>query len=301
MIRKELVTHLRSFGLGRVYGKTLSRATKKEMESIARFLETGRGLRYFSPSQMNTYLSCGLRYYWRYIEGLRFPPAWYMTLGSSVDTAVTMSYEMKIGTGRDTPMDVATDSFVEDLRARKDETDWTEKPSDVAEELGLGMVKVFAKDLQPLRIPIRTQHKHITRFAPGTGYGLLGIRDTDMEDDVVVDLKTTTVHKTADALKDDYQLNAYSVGYLDEFGVMPTVGHDELLRNRKGTEFSWDSCRFKPTPEATGWFLKSLAMVADGVSKGIFLPASPASMQYHQKTCDPAKCGYYAHCHKELA
>jgi hypothetical protein len=300
--RKELIPLLREQGISAVYGKSLSRATKKEMESIARFLDTGRGVRYFSPSQMTTYLTCGMRYYWRYIENLKMPPGWYMTLGSAVDTAVTVGYEMKIATGRDTPMDVATDSFVQDLKARAGETDWMEQNHAATEKLGVEMVKVWAGEVQPQREPLRTQCRHLVKFAPGTGYGLYGIRDTDMAGDEVVDLKTSTKARTTEQLQDDFQLLAYGVSYMDQFGVMPTVGHDTLLRNKKGTEFGWDAAaRFKPSPEQAQWLLKRLAMVADGVHRGVFLPPSPASQQYFRKICSKASCGYFERCHKELS
>jgi hypothetical protein len=301
MTRKELITELRAHGLTRIYGKALSRATKTEMESHYRFLETGRGLRYFSPSQMNTFLTCGLRYYYHYIEGLNIPPGWYMTLGSSVDVAVTLGYEFKIQTGRDTPEDVLTDMFVEDLKAREGETDWTENDKHATEKLGLGMLKVFADEVQPQRVPLRTQHRHLVQFQAGTGYGLYGIRDTDMDGDEVVDLKTTTRAKTADDLKDDFQLNAYGVSYMDEYGLMPDVGHDTLLRNKKGTEFGWAAARFKPSDQAVARFLKTLAMVADAVHRGVFLPPSPASMHYFRKTCSESSCGFFQHCHQTLA
>ena len=300
MNRKELIAELRAHGLSRVYGKSLSRASKKELESHHRFLETGRGLRYFSASQMKTFLTCGLRYYFRYIEGVRTPPGWYMTLGSSVDTAVTLSYEMKIQTGRDTPVDVATDMFAEDLKARAEETDWKESDQPTVERYGVEMVKVFADQVQPIREPVRTQHSHLVQFEAGTGYGYYGIRDADMAGDEVVDLKTSTRAQKAEDLRDDFQLNGYAISYLDELGTLPSVGHDTLLRNKKGTEFGWDHCRFTPAQDAQLRFLKMLAMVADAVHKGIFLPPAPTSMQYYRKICSPESCGMYERCHAEV-
>ncbi len=299
MNRKELIVELQKLGIDRVYGKTLSRAKKAEMEAIYDTLEGRAHLPYLRTTEVPTYLTCGLRYYWRRVRGLKIPPKWVMTLGSSVDAAANIGYEFKIATGRDTPTDVVTDSFVDDIRARTEETNWEEAKPDEVENQGLEIVKFWAEEVQPKRQPERTQVRHIVEFDRQLAHSLMTHRDLDNAPHQVLDMKVSGQKRPGpEVLEDDMQLIAYSIAYFDQFGVWPEVGLDILLRYKAGPQLQ--ELRTKIKPEMIQRYLKTFAVVSDAISKGIFLPAAHTAMAYHRRVCTKESCGFFDKCHDEF-
>jgi len=296
--RKELVAAIREHGISKIYGKTLSRATKKELEAIYRSLSDGLRLPHLSPTSLNMYYTCGLQYYWRYIRGMKIPPNWAMTLGSSVDTAINTGYKAKMDSGADAPADVVTDAFVEDLSARKEETDWEGRKINDVEKQGVQIVKLWADEVQPRREPENVQAKTVVEFEGGVGYCLLTYRDLDIAPHTVIDNKVSGKRRSGPhELEDDLQLQAYSVAYFSEHGVWPEVGLDVLLRQK---EPAFQELRHKISPLGIRRFMKLFAAAADAIHKGVFLPVTSRNMAFHRKVCSPESCGYFAVCHKEF-
>lgn len=77
-----------------------------------------RGLpEHFSASAITTYLGCQLRWYFRYVEGVKTPPGVAMVKGTSVHKVQEVNYGQKVESPEDLPMndllDVARDGHIQ--------------------------------------------------------------------------------------------------------------------------------------------------------------------------------------------
>ena len=62
-----------------------------------------------SPTQINMALRCGAQYEFRYVQGLKIPPAVSMTIGSGCDTAATRDLQTKMTCGELAEEDILLD------------------------------------------------------------------------------------------------------------------------------------------------------------------------------------------------
>jgi CRISPR/Cas system-associated exonuclease Cas4 (RecB family) len=287
MNRKELIQKLQAKGISQIYGRSLSRCLKSEIERYYYNLEkTGIG-ESISFSQINMYLKCGLQYFYRYRMGLKLPPSGALAFGISFEKPVDHNYKEKIITGADEPASTLTDLFVDEWRKQKERADFdeNEKPEEM-EKTGIKLVDVFRTKAAPNRQPMVVQ-KWVEQGFANTDYVLKAKIDLITIYGKIIDNKTAGKSKTQEEADNDLQLTLYA---LTE-GLVE-VGFDTFVKTKVPQFQPLSAIR---TPEQKQRALAIIARVIEGMRSNIFVPAMPGTWQCTQKWC-----GYYDLCHKDL-
>lgn len=291
MTRAELIQELRQRGVDKVYGRALSRCLKDELDSYLRSLSREDG-KYYSWTQINMMLRCGLQYYYRYLRGIKIPPSAFLTLGRSYDSAVNHNYQQKIISGEDVPIDELTDVFHEKFFTLRDETDWGEEDPNKVEQKGISLIKIYRKDLAPLVQPADVQKDIIYGFEE-LPYSFRTILDLITVDNEVVDNKTASRSYNQDDVDNDMQLTAQSLAFRTEYGMEEAgLGFDVAVSTKQP---KIQRLRTKRGPEDHMRFLRIVAQVVEAIRKRVFLPPPPGSW-----FCHPKWCGYWVTCRKEI-
>lgn len=260
-------------------------------------------LDHLSPSRMKTFMDCRAKYYFRYIEGRKIPPASALTLGSSYDDALTTNYKQKIESRTDMPVSDVVDAFVTSFNIRKPDTEWTddEKPEQV-KDVGVKIVEFYQKTKAPEVQPIHTQVRYNIKF-PGVDWELVVIPDLKEEDGTIVDNKTSKRSPSKNASTGEYMLDqdhyfqmlCYSIADKSENG--PDAG------NRIRVDYAIKSKIAKlvsvtmPAPGASDYeyFENMTSMVYNDIKaleKGVIAPIPNRK----SNLCSRKYCGFWSIC-----
>jgi RecB family exonuclease len=295
MTKKELILALQKRGVDRVYNKSLTSCSKKELDEFIRTCSEETNRRYFSPSQINCYLRCPMQYYYRYRKGLRSPPGFALTLGSCYDTAANAALEARME-GHDLSADDGIAAFVDDLNVRNEETVWEDgKDRDAAEARGKPLIRQYCESVAPTINPTAVQARTEIEL-DNRDWSILTVPDVVLEDGIL-DNKTTgrSPKQAQNALDVSLQMSAYALAWMqiadkDEPGL---IGWDTaLVRVRKP-----DIVRLFTNRDESDIrrFLAITQRVVGAVHAGIFTPCMPDSW-----ACSEKFCGYFSECHKDL-
>jgi len=247
---------------------------------------------HLSFSQANTYLRCGLQWYYRYARGERRPPGVALLVGSGTHEAVERDMRSKLDTG-----ELLEDGAPQAIASESVTRRWAEEAPVLDgedEAAALGAAIDLAASLAACH------HKHIApHIEPTHVERELVVDSPDLGLEIVcrVDIQTaTTIHDTKTAAK------APSLGDLRsaQFGlyraaIMATDGHapdriqlDGLVKTKVPKAVSIVA---EVTDADASAALERLGAVAAGIAAGVFLPADPTSW-----VCSPKFCGWYDTC-----
>jgi len=288
--RLELIEQLKTKGINQVFGRPLWRCLKEELEFTVR----QNAPSYLSFSAINTYLRCGLQYYFRYILNLKIPPPGAVVLGSAVHKGLSFDFRQKVETHENLPTNQVLEVFSEHFDLEKDNALWEEgeNPGE-AKDQGVAVLSMYhqgrAQKLQPQQV-----EKKVKVVFDNVDYDLIGYIDLVTEDKQLRDLKTKSRSMSEAEVANDLQLTTYAFAYHEETGAFPQgLGFDVLVRSPKNPKVQITETQ--RTQVDCLRFLAYLARVADGIYKNVFLPAQPGSW-----VCSPKWCGFFEICQKEL-
>lgn len=242
-----------------------------------------------SHGQIFSYLSCGLRYQFQYVQRRR-PERLSISLpfGKAIHAALERYYR-GVQQGITEPLDVLEDLFTEQLVDEVKATDVPvifkkETPNlDSAITMGRNMLKAFQEEVslneaEVVAVELPLSATLYSGAAKATEYQLVGIIDLLLRDSqgnlVVVDHKTAAQQKSQAAVDEDLQLTAYSY-LLTAGGRAPALSNTrcrmDVLRKLKTPKFeSYDTVR---TAKDRKRFAKIAEGVLTGIDARIFIPA----------------------------
>jgi hypothetical protein len=247
----------------------------------------------YHQSALEMYLKCGMSYEFRFILGIICPPTAALTVGSSVDHAVTANLIEKVSTAKDMPLEQVLDAYsgAFDLRATETEWDEDEDPGK-QKDMGAQLVRLHHEKLAPTIAPATVQEEFV--IETDAGYDLGGTIDLTEHDDTIADTKTSKTKYADDAASRELQPALYDFAF-------------EALKKRKAKQWRYDVL-VKPTktkpPEAQqicaqitaddrAWLFRTVDQVHRGIQAGIALPAAKGAWW-----CSKGWCGYSRVCPK---
>lgn len=248
-------------------------------------------VRIFSPSQLSTWNTCNLRWYWRYIEGMKVPPGVSAVIGKGAHRSVEANMRRKLAgesmdieeakaLARDATMEFwQTDDPVVDDEAK---VSTAGEAADCAVKLAAVHHGEVAPGIQPVGVEVHKQCDQVLHH----DFGLQGYIDI-LEAGRIRDTKTKGKKPPADlADRGSYadQLTAYS--YLAN---VDNVQLDVLVNTK--TPYSMEVPGAKRTPRDRELMLGRFALMARSIEAGIFHPAPGDSWACSQKWC-----GYFSTC-----
>lgn len=248
------------------------------------------GRRCYSQSEVKTFLKCGKMWEFRYVLGIKTPPTAALTVGCSVDEAVSSNLHQKIFSGEDLPEEEVLDRFSDDFERRSDETEWQDSVPGQQKDIGARLVRLHHSRVAPSIEPESVQES----FTIGTdaGYDLTGTMDLTEKDGTIADTKTSRTAYGPDAVTSSLQPAIYDFAY-------------EAARRRRARKFRYDVL-IKPsrtraprlqqvegrvTAADRRWLFSTIDQVHRAIIAGVTLPAPEGSWY-----CSPKWCGYWNRC-----
>jgi len=317
MTRAEMIEKLRSMGIMEIWGRGLTTRTKSELAEYLHHVD-GSGVRHLSYSQLNDYMMCGMRYFFKRVDrdAPKFPMPGRVQLGRAYDLGLQTGLEEKQA-GADEPNETAmTDAFVQTLHEPSDRIEWQEDESiDRAETQGLALVKLYRSKLIPTIQPSAVQEKTEISFS-NREWSVMVIPDLEgtVSDSVqVVDHKIGAKSPALVEAETSDQLTAEAMAYQSKTGKLP----DRVAIHRAVT---WKKAPKRETAEklaavidtdagAVGIakiesardqarvnrYLKIMDIQVRLISQSIYLPARSGAWP-----CTPDACEYWQYCHEKF-
>lgn len=242
-----------------------------------------------SHGQIFSYLNCGLKYRFQYVER-RQPERLSISLpfGKAIHASLERYY-LGLQRGITEPLDALEALFAEQLTGEIQVTDvpvlFKKETPDLGSAIAMGrnMLKVFHEqvdlgDTEVVAVELPLSATLYSGEAKATEYQLVGIIDLLLRDSqgnlIVVDHKTAAQQKSQGAVDEDLQLTAYSY-LLTAGGKAPALSNTrcrmDVLRKLKTPKFE----RYDTTRTAKD--RRRFARIAEGVLAGIdariFIPA----------------------------
>lgn len=242
-----------------------------------------------SHGQIFSYLACGLRYRFQYVER-RKPERLSISLpfGKAIHASLERYY-LGLQRGIAEPQDALEDLFAEQLTGEIQATDvpvlFKKETPDLGSAIAMGrsMLKVFHEqvdlgDTEVVAVELPLSATLYSGEAKATEYQLVGIIDLLLRDSqgnlIVVDHKTAAQQKSQGAVDEDLQLTAYSY-LLTAGGKAPALSNTrcrmDVLRKLKTPKFErYDT---KRTAKDRRRFARIAEGVLAGIDARIFIPA----------------------------
>ena len=244
----------------------------------------------YSQTELKTFLKCGKMWEFRYLREIKTPPSAALTLGSSVDTAVTRNLAQKIASGEDLPTEAVLDEFSADFDRRRLETEWGDEEPGTQKDLGAKLVALHHERVAPAIDPATVQERFL--LATEEGYELEGVMDLTEKSGVIVDTKTSRTAYAEDALARSLQPALYDFAFERTRGK-PAEGfrYDVLVKGGGRKAPTLQRVEGKVGAEDREWLFENVSRVHKAISSGVALPAPEGSWY-----CSEKWCGYWSRC-----
>lgn len=185
----------------------------------------------YHQSSINMFLKCPRQYMFRHLENLVLPPKGALTLGSSIDAAVTSNYEQKINSKKDLSINDVVDTYSTAFDKRSTETEWADENPGECKDLGVKMLKVFHEEASPKIQPASVQEAF--RIETDAGYALGGTLDLVDTNTVIRDTKTSKANYSEDAVSDSLQATMYDFAMETKTGKKPKAFAFDVITKHK--------------------------------------------------------------------
>lgn len=244
----------------------------------------------YNQSELKAYLKCGKMWEFRYLKGIKTPPSAALTLGSSVDTAVTANLSQKIESGLDLRTDDVLDVYSDDFERRKVETEWMEEDPGHQKDVGAQLVRLHHQLVAPTIQPETVQEQFT--LETDAGYDLHGTMDLTEQGGFVVDTKTSRTVYAEDAVAKNFQATLYDFAY-ESLRRKPAKGFrfDVLIKPTAKKGPTLQQVEAKVTAADRSWLFDGIKQVHKAIQAGVALPAPEGSWY-----CSKKWCGYWDQC-----
>lgn len=244
----------------------------------------------YHQSQILMYLRCGKQWYFRYVLGIKTPPSAALTVGSSVDAAITRNLILKKERGTDSPLDEVLDTYSTDFDIRAKETEWGEDDAGFQKDVGVQCVTAHHEQVAPQLKPETVQETFVIETDAGFGVG--GTIDLVETDGTVADSKTSKSKYDEDAVSRAIQPALYDFAYEALRGKPATAfRYDVMIKPTKTLPARIQQVRGKVTGDDRAWLFDTISEMHKAITAGIALPAPEGA--WH---CSPKWCGYWGIC-----
>lgn len=248
--------------------------------------------KYISVSQVETYRTCPMRYYFRYIKGLKTPPSGAIVLGSSTHKAIEVNNTQKITSKQDEKLSVLTDAFVQKFQEGQKDVAWAEdeKPQDL-EKCGLGLVKLFHEEVAPQIMPREAEARKTVRLSE-LDRDLVAVIDVIDIEGAIHDYKTASKAPVKDVLTKSLQLPVYARIYREEHGKEESrIIYDYLVKT-KVPKYIPIETEEAVSDEKIESAMETIKTVCRCIDAGLFYPRTD------HFGCNEKWCGYWNICKK---
>jgi len=225
--------------------------------------------KHLSISKLRAFLTCPLKYFFRYKQGIEVRPTSSLTMGRCVHKAIEEYYRKRMKDGKATDVDIkdmfdhAWENLVWDTDFKKDE-----QPGELKDE-GIRLVEKYAEEIAPNVRPKEIEKSFELKFE-NVPFSLVGVVDLITEDKIIVDHKCSKRSPSQADIDRDIQLSAYQLGYKSLYGEDPNgLRFDYVVRNKQPKTLQ---CQTERSQRDLDRFLKLLGYVSLAIQADIYYP-----------------------------
>lgn len=263
---------------------------------------------YYSVSQMNTFLSCPMKYKYRYVDGISSLQTATLVFGNSTHSALEYNFAQKVFSRKDMPARDVVDVFAHNMELSKEApgVEWAGKywdEIDTGKRLIELYIDAYAKPIMP-----RAVEKEVIIQVPEVSKPFKGIIDLMSTDIKVIDFKTTSKTPTDnDVFRYLLQLSSYTYSMIqarNDRSLFSDVDSEKIQRMQKFDTYLHYFIKTK-TPKIVikniprsrkdlRRFVEIVKSVCGSIEKGVFYP------NHGSPLCNPKYCPYWERCNNEL-
>ena len=167
-----------------------------------------------SVTQINQYLRCPVQWEFRYVKGIKIPPAGAMLQGRVYHETYAENFKQKIQTLVDLPITDLADIYancwdkeiVQNTEFSFSEILWDEEPSKAKDE-GFSLVKLYRELVAPQVIPKEVEVKINKVLA--SNIEMTGRLDLVDDQDIIIDHKVSKRSQSQETVDRDLQASVY--------------------------------------------------------------------------------------------
>ncbi len=244
----------------------------------------------YHQSEIQMYLKCGKMWFFRYAMGIKTPPSAALTVGSSVDFAVSHNLSQKIRSERDLSEEDVLDTFSADFESRKQETKWAGADPGRQKDIGAELIRSHHRVIAPRLRPATVQESFIVRTS--AGYDLGGTMDFTERSGVIVDTKTSRLPYEGNAVRRSIQPALYDYAYEAIRGKSATgFRYDVLVKPTQKNPTRVQQIEARVEQKDREWLFDTITQVHRAIQAGVAMPAPEGSWY-----CSREWCGYWSIC-----
>ena len=239
-----------------------------------------------SPSQVNTYLTCPAKWYFRYLVGLSEPATGALALGKAFHGTLARNFRQKMSTGRDMETGELAEAFAAEWSAVLPEAEL--RDDEYAAELastGKAIVEAYVVQAAPSVKPRAVEQTVQGEIAGVTVRGIVDLLDVD---GCAFDFKTSSKRPNGIPAEHGLQSTTYTMITPEASGLcrLDTVTKTKTVTVvQQSFQTSADDRRFADT---------LYPMVQESIQDGIYPPRRSSPM------CSRRYCGYWRQCEREF-
>ena len=239
-----------------------------------------------SPSQVNTYMTCPAKWYFRYLIGLSEPTTGALALGKAFHGTLARNFRQKLSTGRDMETQELREVFAEEWSLAI--ADAALRDDEDADELAATGQILVAAYLTEAAGPLQPQAIEQTVQGEIAGVKVRGIVDLLDTDGRVLDFKTASKRPNGISAEHSLQLTTYA---------MITPGTSGLCRldtvtKTKTVQVVQQS--YQVSAEDRRFAERLYPMAQESIQDGIYPPHRSSPM------CSRRYCGYWRECERDF-
>jgi putative RecB family exonuclease len=235
-----------------------------------------------SPSQVNTYLTCPAKWYFRYLVGLAEPATGALALGKAFHATLAANFRQKIVSGRDMQATEVRAVFTEEWKLASVDTELREDEdgSELA-TLATAYISEAACSIQPRAV----EQAVVGEIA---GMKVRGIVDVLDVNGCVVDFKTASKRPNGVTAEHGLQLTTYAMITPGASGLCRL---DTVTKTKTGQVIQQS---YEVGPEERRFAETLYPMVQDSIRDGVYPP------HRNNPLCSRRHCGYWRACEREF-
>lgn len=249
-----------------------------------------------SVTRMEMFRRCPKQYEFRYIDGLKIPPAGNLIVGISAHKALEFDFAQKRVSGVNLPVnrvkEAASASFegvVEDAKSKAGGVDWEgEDPGAEKDDMIRSVTQYHGGTAQAIQ-PTAVEQQFELKFKD-TAFGLIGVIDLIRDSKEIIDFKTTKKYRKSIENEVEnpmpFQLGVYNLAVPG----IESVRLDYLIRGKKTGADNVTVAYPALKHEGKATVLWEIQTLSTAMRTGLFYPNPGFGMM----NC--SMCGYKAMC-----
>ena len=200
-----------------------------------------------SPSKIQTYMTCPMSYYFRYVEKIQTIKNGRAWMGSAVHKGIEKCHESK-------SIEIGIEEYLRRFRAQEQEINWQEEEPEAVENEGLNLLKMYLSSETFKNLPItQTEYEIFIPFdinernkeidfiydfkrVDGPNNKVQCILDAIINKNGFVDWKTTKRKWTQDQVERNIQFNIYALAYFYITGTTEVPIQAHILISKRDPE-----------------------------------------------------------------